>query len=377
MALTMSTTAGRRRVEFPLDQSPATLTKTGSRFMGGFIMLFALIWGGFPLMAALSDQMDTSQAERLLIYLFPAIGTGLFLFGLHMFLWRKEITIDKYFVEVEESGLRGRKAWQETLDTYRGVLRRSRRVKTKNSSYTLYLIDLVHEEDDKTINLYSSTSEKGWRGKWEAYARHFRKPTLEQSEDGLVARDTEDLDKSVGELMQEGKIEVDHGALTQKAEGLAVDFEGETIVITRTGPRNSLIGSIFALLFPVIFIYIGFFYDDGPKPFLYIFGGVGVLFQVLVVICITWDQLSRHRLRIGPEEIRLNELGPWGETKGKRLRVDQVENIKVGREKGSGPTAVIVDGDAGMLKFGTRLPRASLDFVHNTILAKIGKHHPA
>ena len=30
-----------------------------------------------------------------------------------------------------------------------------------------------------------------------------------------------------------------------------------------------------------------------------------------------------------------------------------------------------------MIKFGTRLPRASLDFIHNTILAKIGKHHAA
>lgn len=377
MALTMSTMAGPRRVEFPLDQSPAMLTRRGSRFMGGFIMVFALVWGGFPFLAVLSGQLDMAEPENLLVFLFPTLGTGLFLFGLHLFLWRKEITIDKYFVEVEESGLRGRKTWQETLDSYRGVLRRSRRVKTKNSSYTLYLVDLVHEDGGKTINLYSSTSEKSWRDKWETYARHFRKPALEQSEDGLVARNTEDLDKSVGELMHEGKVKVDHGALTEKAEGLAVGFEGETIVITRTGPRNSLIGSILALLFPFIFIYIGFFFDDGFKPFLYIFGVMGVLFEVLFLLGVAWDQLSRHRLRIGPRDLRLNEIGPWGETKGKVLQVDQVENVKVGREKGSGPTAVIVDGDEGLLKFGTRLPRESLDFVHNTILVKIGKHHPA
>ena len=374
----MASTFGAKGIEFPLDRSPATLIRTGGRFLGGFLMVFALVWGGAPLIGLLSEpSAGRSAGETLLMLIFPAIGTGLFLFGLHTFLWRKEITIDKYFVAVVERGLKGRREWQETLDAYRGVLRRSRRVKTKNSSYTVYMVDLVHEDQDRTINLYSSRSEQGWRGKWEAYARHFRKPALEESADGMVAREAGDLDKPVGELMREGKIEVDLGALTEKAEGLAVDFEGDTIVITRTGPRNSLFGSVLALLFPLIFIYIGFFHDDGSQPVVYIFGVIGIFFQALTVILVAWDQVSRHRLRIGPRTLRLNQIGPWGETKGKTLPVEQIENVKIGREQGSGPTAVIASGDSGMIKFGTRLPRASLDFIHNTILAKIGKHHAA
>ena len=365
------------RVEFPLDRLPATLTRTGGRFLGGFMMVFALVWGGAPLVGLLGDfPPEQRAAETLLMLIFPTIGTGLFLFGLHTFLWRKEITIDKYFVAVAERGLKGRREWRETLDSYRGVLRRSRRVRTKNSSYTVYTVDLVHDDEDRTINLYTARSEQDWRQKWEAYARHFRKPALEQSADGMVARDAEDLDKPVGELLREGKVTVDYDALAEKAEGLAVDFEGDTIVITRTGPRNSPVGSVLALLFPLIFIYIGFFHD-GSQPALYTFGVMGVLLQGLCVAFIAWDQVARHRLRIGPRTLRLNQIGPWGETKGRTLAVGEIETVKVGRERGSGPTAVIVSGDAGMLKFGTRLPRASLDFVHNTVLAKIGKHHAA
>ncbi len=373
----MASTFGAKGIEFPLDRSPATLIRTGGRFLGGFLMVFALVWGGAPLIGLLSEpSAGRSAGETLLMLIFPAIGTGLFLFGLHTFLWRKEITIDKYFVAVVERGLKGRREWQETLDAYRGVLRRSRRVKTKNSSYTVYMVDLVHEDQDRTINLYSSRSEQGWRGKWEAYARHFRKPALEESADGMVAREAEDLDKPVGELMREGKVTVDYDALSEKAEGLAVDFEGDTIVITRTGPRNSPVGSVLALLFPLIFIYIGFFHD-GTQPALAVFGVMGILLQALFVLFIAWDQVARHRLRVGPRALRLNQIGPWGETEGKTLPVAEIETVTVGREKGKGPTAVMVSGDSGMLKFGTRLPRASLDFIHNTVLAKIGKHHAA
>lgn len=359
-----------------MESRPATMTRRGSKVMGVILIGFAAVWGGVPTVGLLNSLNELGQRPELLIMLlFPVIGTGLALFGLHLMVWRKSVTIDKYFVSVEESGLRGARRWQEMLQSYRGVKTRTRRVRRKNSSYTLYLIELLHDEREKTVLLYQSRSDRGWRGKWEAYARWLKLPALEEGIGGLVAREVEDLDKSVAELIGEGKVAVDYAVLQQKAEGLAADIEGEDLVITRTGPQNGLVASLFMLTFPLIFVYFGFFFDDIPSGFGWIFGGFGLLFETLFIAGVVWDRISRSRLRIGPDELRLCTVSAKGETKGKTLPVADVESVQVARHEGRGTPQLIVSGDRRKLRFGAGLPQASLAFAANAVLAKIAKHH--
>ena len=86
--------------------------------------------------------------------MFPVIGVGLLLLGVHQFMWHKTITVDGRHVSVVERGLRGTSEWQEPLSAFRGVKRATRRIRRKNSSYTIYQIDLLHPETVKTVNLY-------------------------------------------------------------------------------------------------------------------------------------------------------------------------------------------------------------------------------
>ena len=366
----------RRHEEFPMDSRPATMTRRGSKVMGLFLMGFAAIWGGFPSVMLLNSLQEFDQKPELLVMLlFPVIGTGLALFGLHMLLWRKAITIDKYFVSVEESGLKGARQWQEMLQSYRGVRSRTRRVRRKNSSYTLYLIELLHDDADKTVLLYKSRNDRNWRGKWEAYARWLKLPALEEGLQGLVARDVEDLDKSVAELIEEGKVEVDYEALKQKAEGLAVDIEGDDLVITRTGPQNGLLASLFMVTFPLFFVYFGFFFEDVPDGFGLLFGTFGLIFEAAFIAGVIWDHISRRRLRIGPSSLRLCAIGPKGETKGRSLPISAVETVQVARHEGRGALQLIISSDRKNLRFGARLSQASLAFAANAVLAKIAKHN--
>jgi len=227
-----------RQWELPIGERPVTVTRTGSTFGGLFMVVFALLWGGLPTMALIQNGLPgAGQPENWLFLIFPVIAIGILAFGLRQLLWRKTITLDDLFVTVEERGLFGTESWQEQLTAYRGVLSRSRRVKTKNSSYTLYLVDLLHDDSKRTINLYSARSKRDWRAKWEAYARWLKLPAVEQADGGVVARDVADLDKPVAALIREGKLEVDYGQLQERAEGLAVDIEGDALVVTRTGPE--------------------------------------------------------------------------------------------------------------------------------------------
>ena len=103
---------------------------------------------------------------------------------------------------------------------------------------------------------------------------------------------------------------------------------------------------------------------------------MGLLFEAAFLYAVVWDRISRKRLRIGPGRITVNAVGPKGETEGKSMAVGEVEEVMVGNRKGQNSgVKLLITGDRKRLSFGQNLPRASLDFLENLVLAKIAKHH--
>jgi len=375
MALSINLGGGRgRRWRIDLSSPPVEAHQTGSKVGALFLILFALIWGGFPTVGLVSKLQSGDFGFELLIFMiFPIIGVGILLFGIHSFLWRRAIAFDGQSFTVTESGLISAKSWNEPLSAFEGVMQSTRRVKTKNSSYKLYMIDLIHPSPDRKINLYTDTAESGFRGKWEEFARELNLPAFEQGEGGMVRRDAADLDKSVVELIGEGKVEVDYDALSRPAPGLAVDIEGDTIAITRTGPQNPWWGSLVAVLFPLIFVGVGFFVSDLGLFGRVIFGGMGLLFEALFVIGVYQDLTTRARLRVGPEGMRVNKVGGRGESKGKFIPVAEIEGVTLKRKDNEWRSSVVISSDRENLRFGAGLPRTSLEFAMNTLLAKLAE----
>jgi hypothetical protein len=189
----------------------------------------------------------------------------------------------------------------------------------------------------------------------------------------MMRREAGDLDKSVGELIREGKVEIDRDALSYPAEGLAIGFEGDVTVITRTGPANPWWGSLIGMLFPLVFVAVALYAPDMPLSARWLFGGVGALFEVIFVIGVVTDLLSRQRLRVGPAGIWVNRAWAKSETRGERIEAAEIETVTLGRKSDGARTAVVIASDREKLKFGAGLPRRSLEFVMNTILAKIAE----
>jgi hypothetical protein len=374
MAITINLGGGGRRWEMDLSTLPAERVQTGSRSMGVFLVVFALLWGGIPLLGLISElQAGRLGPETLLFLIFPVFGLGLLLFGVHSLMWRRRIAFDGSAFTVAEHGLRGTKQWREPLSAYQGVMRHTRRVRTKNSSYTLYMIDLVHPDGDRTINLYTDTREGGLREKWEEAARRLALPALEEGEGGMVRREVGDLDKSVGELIAEGKVEIDYDTLSQRAKGLAVSFEGDVVVLTRTGPVNPWWGSLIAVLFPLIFVGVAIYAPDMPWFMRYLFGGLGALFEVAFVIGVLTDILSRQRLRVGPAGVWVNRAYGGSETGGKQIDATGIETVTIARKSGGSRPALAIAGDRETVTFGRGLSRRSLEFAMHTVLAKIAE----
>lgn len=362
--------------DFDLSRLPATGERTGGIFAGLFFIVFACLWGGIPTVALLQNGADIlEQPAGFAAFLFPIAAVGLILLGLHFIRFRKSITIDRYFVAVEQRGLFGVREWREPLSNYLGVLKRVERRSSRKSKRTYYIVDLKHRTDDKkTINLYTARSDRELREKWEQFARQLQVPALEQGADGPVARKAEDLDKTVTELLEEGKISVDRRALAGEAEGVSIVESGDEVIVTRTRPAISVLGGLFAMAFPLIFVFVGFSIEDA---FGWIFGFAGILFEVISVVAVVWDRIARQRLVVTPDAIRRCEVAPWGETKGRSLPVSEIETIDLARRRDDDGKrlALHIVSDARTLKFGAGLPRQTLETVRNTVLETLDQRH--
>lgn len=364
---------GRRR-HMDLSAPPVEMDQTEGRGGALFLILFSLMWIGIPASELLSTLQSGDVDGGTLMFLgFFVAGIGILLFAVRGLLWRRRVAFDGGNFTVTERGLTGARSWTEPLSAYDGVMRSTRRVKTKNSSYTLYMIDLVHPDPDRKINLYTDTSNGRVREIWEDYSSLLTLPALEQGEGGMVRREAADLNKSVGELIREGKVEIDYDALSHPVEGLAVDLDGDMVALTRTGPKTTWLGSLIAVTFPLVFVGVGFFAPNLETFGRVIVGGAGILFEILFVIGVYKDLTSRERLRIGPAGARINQVGSSGESKGKFIPADEIEAVTIGGKDNEGASSLVVSSDRKTFRFGGGLSRPALEYAMNTVLAKIAE----
>lgn len=356
-----------------LSQLPATHIDKSKRMIGIFMSLFSIFWGGVPLVILL-NILNSGNGENdpaiFILFLFPLIGLGLLFAGIWMATHQKTIRIDANSVAVDSRSLFSHKNWVEPMHRYTGVLSRSeRRSGGKNrSSYTLYIVELFHPDKNKRITLYVSRSEEGLRKKWENYARQLNKPALEGEAGNFRKREVEDLDKSVGELVKEGKLEVNFDPGKAPPKGFKTAVEHGKLRIELPMFSRFPFAILIALLFPAVFIYIGFWASDGPL----IFGIFGILFLVFMAYAFLWRIIATPVLLLERSRIRLFHKTPWGETAGKILQSGNIESVRIGRITDRNvKEGVLVATDDHTMKIGEGLPVESLDWLKNCILTVI------
>ena len=354
-----------------VDSLPVEHEEKGFKSFGVFLTVSSLIWGGFPTAILVTALMQGKfEPGMLLILLFTIIGTGLFFLGISMIFRGKKTRIDRNGVTVEQKSLFGRKAWSEPYSRYRGVgIREEYHSGGKNSSsYTLYIVELVHDQEDKVVQLYCSKSPEGHRKVWEDYCRKLNMQAVEKDGDGYVIRDVGDLDKTVGDLVREGKIEVDFDPSSNVPPELEVLPEGDELVITVVRPKRSAGGMILGLLFgagiPAGLIYAGFFRPDAPI----VFGFVGLVIALIATAVVFITAFTKARLRLSPSRAATCRISRWGEWFPQGIESAEVESVKVFRKDGSNSEAVWMTGDQLSLSFGEGLGRETLEWLRSCIL---------
>ena len=362
--LSPSASAFTRRLD--VSALPATRVDKGSKGTGIFMMIFALVWGGVPtLMLIASIASGEFDPAMLFTLIFSVIGAGLFAGGLHLLFSSTTTLIDRNRVTVTKKSLLGTKQWSEPLSAFEGILSRSEyHSGGKNRpSYTLYIVELRHADPKKAVRLYESRSDLDFHPIWEDYCRQLALPAVETDGDRLVKRDVADLDKSVRELVREGKVKVDFDPAKPPPAELSLRVDGDVLELTVVRKKSSPVGFAIALLIPCVFIYIGFFIKDCPI----VFGIFGAIFLAIFAAVGVLSLLAREQISIGKDEIRSRQVMPWGVMEGARVRSADIEVVRIGKEAGAGRDAVLLQTDGGNVKVGEGLSSESLEWLKNCV----------
>ncbi len=359
--------------ELDLSSLPVEHVEKRHRGVGVFLVIFSLLWGGFPTLFLIASILNGSfEPAMLFVLVFSIVGTGLFLFGLKLMTTRRVIRFDRDRIELDERSIFGHKNWTEPLDRYAGVRSRSEyHSGGKNqSSYTLYICELHHEDPKKKVRLYASRVEAGLRKRLERYCRQLGLPALEGDDSNLTVRSVEDLDKSVRDLVREGKLAVQFDPTQPPPAGIGLQVEGNRLQIELPRTRFPLVAGLIGFLVPGVFIWIGF----GVKEVPLFFGLIGVLVACGFLFVLAWNAIAVTVVQVDPDTIRWFQRVPWGETAGRTIESGHVESIRAGRiVENQARMGVLLVTDERTHVLGSGLPRESLDWLCHCLLAVISR----
>lgn len=349
---------------------PHTIYSNGSAVLGVFLTLFSLpFWGGAGFFLINILYKGTFEPGHLLLLIFVLVGIGVFLLGLSQFFSKQSCLLSINTIEFNSKGLFGKKTWSESTRNYEGIFSTTETRSTggqNSSTYKVYVLRLHHTDKAKSILLYESRQEKPIRGLWEKYSQLFNLPCIEETEEGIIKRDTADLNKSIKQLAQEDKIDIDFSPGMRAPKGLSLDRRIDEWAISQNSiPVKSFMMIPLVAAFLSLFVYIGF-WTDAPV----IFGIFGIGILLLLMIHLIWCIITTQVCILNNKELRVFHKTPWGKTKGKNLPLNEIESINIKKRDVMNKYLEIVS-DKKKISFTTGLSDQSLKWLKNCLLYRL------
>ena len=204
-----------------LDRNPA---KESDRmpayimYIGVLCALILMMLGGYDLYASrqpisdtLPDLAPSTYHSWMPAWLFDAVvilvGIGMAVKFVGGYLQYRKIIWDGANFCITNRRPDGKKIiTKEPVNKYCGVLLRIEFFQLGFLTRNRYIIEALHKSENKCVPLYISMSAKNIRKQWKYYAKKLNLPALLFTNEGIVTRNTEDLDKSIISLNTEGKV---------------------------------------------------------------------------------------------------------------------------------------------------------------------------
>lgn len=361
-----------------LDVDPGALPVTIVIRAGRLHAATLIVFGGFigsPLF------LGPPQSGLALLVFVGMLATGLMIagYGIGLLFIRRKVTLHPDRVSVEERGLRGIERWSLPYRQFQGVLRKERWIWTHRYTLANYrpilFVELYHKDPKRRVPIFAQGARNAKRARWEEYARAFNLPGIEGSGDKLEVRAIEDLDKSLRDLVSEGKIsytcdprvkpsEITIGRPRNKGEGLL------RLTYRRSAAKQSLFMLIFAVGAVVLYPFfpasgLGEQHPTAHDAFVF------VAFLIIILPFVAW--LFAERLDIGREAVERSFIFvPTGHVVNalKRLQTNDVESVSV-MPGFRNFHHLVIASDTESTSFGFGLSADGLQWVRGVVIEAI------
>lgn len=346
--------------------------------IGGWIFgIMLLSLGIYELLIFLG--MDNPNTKSFIIrelssVIIVFIALGIMISSTLSFIRYKKFYFDgKNFHVTYRPSIGVKHSFVEPLKNYTGVRLRILFKQVGLFNKNRYIIDLYHNDTNKVVPLYISTSNKGIRKIWEDYAKLFKMPAISVSERGIIQRDWQDLNKSVKELSVAKKLPFISSGKSPVPDSIDLESsKSETVIKTRR--INWDIFSVFHMFLIVCAILAlissGIYLVVAKITVSHIVWEVGA-FLMLVLLGLCAKLLYSYELHILNDRIIIDKT-IFGKNISKKIIFnDAIKSVELSYN----PTiarydiSIICDDDITNLK--NRLPVLDLLWLKDFILRKL------
>ena len=307
--------------------------------------------------------------------IFMLIGLGMIVAGVASYLIYFKFICDGKTMTIIRRSVMGKKiAYKEKLKNYLGVRYRIVFYQCGLMTCNKYIIELYHKDANKIVPLYISTSSSGVRSKWKEYARFLKLPAVINTDEGLMARDLEHLDKSVKEMAKVGLIVDNFDSYEKLPETLCYVRRKDKIVIKRKNVWDAynIIAWASVVTLSAFVAFIVFGTETFKQNFASVYYGIIAVYAMIMLIALL-ILFRKEKLVLKKHKIVHTHKYMLFSTKHDEIMKDDIESVEVTENPASGRFFVSLISENKTITFGAKLPISDLQWIKKFLIHEIIK----
>ncbi|MGN0914204.1 MAG: hypothetical protein ACI4OW_04845 [Alphaproteobacteria bacterium] len=339
---------------------------------------------GFPAKINIFGENVTDEPvyESLINpYFFDAVvtllGLGIIISLIFSYIRYKKVALDDKgnVIVVHRPVFGEKKTYKDKIKNYEGVRLRIEFFQFGMLNKNKYIIELYHKNSFKTIPLYISTSGKYIRKKWEYYARMLNMPTLIMTDEGMVSRDIEDLNKSIKEMAEKWHLANQFDDRAPLPPTIAYVRKADKTVIKarkiRWDAYNLIMWFCIFVLGSAFIMALTSYLNQEQERNPWVLSGYAA--GILFVLALVYSLFRKDKIVIKREKIIIVHKFMLFSRKKDELRKDKIEAIDVTFNPATERYFVAIASDEKTLVFGKKLPIDDLRWVKKFLINEVIK----
>lgn len=294
------------------------------------------------------------------------IGCGIVFKLFSSYLCYRKIFFDGKNITIVDRVLGGKKiSYKEKLDNYEGVQLRIEFFQFGFWNRNRYIIELRHKNIHKIAPLYISLNGRNIRSIWKDYAKRLNLPALMFRHGELLKINTEDLDKPLLALAQEGKITSSFDINLPLPKDIVLVRKRDKKILK---VRHILWDAYNFILFSFLLVLWGSLLWGGLTQF------INLTSFLIMAVLLSWLSLlhfRRDKIALKKNKIVIVHKFPFLNFKNDELLKKDIEAIDVVQNPATGRYFLSIFSNSKMVIFGKKLSLEDLNWVRAFLIHDI------